>query len=267
MKIIILIAVAALFSLNGFAKTAGELKRYEIKSGIIEYKTRTFGKVLFTKIDTRSTKTVAFSNYGAKESQDEISIDNKNKETHTLVVLDNGVTYSVDFKKEQITKTTDAMVMMHMEQNKDMGQTGEEMLIAMGAKKTGTGEVLGYECDIWEVSGGKQWMYKGVVLKIEMVVMGITTLEEATSIKFNVAVAKKYFDLPDFEIIDLTENEMDYSDADDGPSQEEKEKMKNMTYEEFKAMIKRNDPEGYKEMTEEELQSAYKMMKMYGGGK
>ena len=72
--------------------------------------------------------------FGAKESQEEIATKSKDV-THTLSILDNGLVYSVDFKKKEITKTTDAMSQIHMEQDKDMGKTGEDMLIAMGGKK------------------------------------------------------------------------------------------------------------------------------------
>ncbi len=267
MKNIISIFVALLLIGSPIAipkQADGKLKRYNTKSAIIKYKIHTFGKIMFKKVDKHSEKTLAFVDYGAKEVQEEVATKSKDV-THTLSLLDNGVVYSVDFKKKEITKTTDAMSQIHMEQDKDMGQTGEDMLIAMGGKKVGTDEFLGYDCDVWKVPMGTMWVYDGIPLKSEMVVLGVTTFEEATSIELNVDVSDDYFKLPDFKIIDLTE-EMDYSGASDGPSEESMEKMKNMSYEEYKAMMKKNDPESYENMTEEELQSSYKMMKMYSGG-
>lgn len=268
MKNIISIFVALLLIGNPIAlpnQASGKLKRYNTKSAIIKYKIHTFGKIMFTKVDKHSEKTIAFIEYGAKEVQEEQSVQSKDV-THTLTLLDNGDVYVVDYKMKEITKTTDAMSQIHMEEDKDMAQTGEDMLIAMGGEKVGTDEVLGYECDIWKLSTGTMWIYDGIPLKSEMVVLGITTFEEATSVELNVSVSDDYFKLPDYKIIDMTE-QMDFSDTEDGPSQEQKDKMKNMSYEEFKAMMKKNDPEEYESMSEEELQYSYKMMQMYSGGK
>jgi len=251
-------------TLNSQAQSKGQLKRYDVKSAIVKYKIHSFGKIVFKKVDERSEKTLAFVDYGAKEVQEEVATQTK-KEKHSLTILDNGVVYDVDFKKKKITKTTDAMSQMHMEEGKDMGQTGEDMLKAMGGKKVGTDEVLGYECDVWEHSTGKMWLYKGIPLKSEILILGLTTFETATSAEFNVSVSDDYFELPDYKIEDLTE-QMNQMNGDDGASDEQMQDMRNMSYEEFKATMKKNDPESYEEMSEEELQTSYKMMKMYSGG-
>ncbi len=54
-----------------------------------------------------------------------------------------------------------------------MKQTGKEMMIQMGGKKVGTDKVLGYPCDVWDLMGVKQCMYKGLPLKVESNIMGV----------------------------------------------------------------------------------------------
>lgn len=46
----------------------------------------------------------------------------------------------------------------------DAGETGESILKSMGGG-IGSDKLLGYNCDVWELSGGKQWILKSVMLK------------------------------------------------------------------------------------------------------
>lgn len=41
-----------------------------------------------------------------------------------------------------------------------------------GGERIGKGKVLGVECDIISVMGAKSWIYKGLVLKSEVQMMG-----------------------------------------------------------------------------------------------
>jgi len=70
------------------------------------------------------------------------------------------------------------------------------MLKKMGGKKIGSDKVAGYSCDVWELMGTKQCLYKGIPLKIESDVMGIKSVEIATKAEFS-TVTNKDFKLPD----------------------------------------------------------------------
>lgn len=132
--------------------------------------------------------------FGQEQTETEI--------THTISKLDKGESYYVDFEKEEIYAGRD----MAMDMTKafypdaDAGEFGESMLVSMGGEKTGSEKILGYNCDVWEFAGGKQWIYKGVMLKLEMTMLGITTSTLATTAKLNTNVPDKYFKLPDFPI-------------------------------------------------------------------
>ncbi len=261
----------AMSSCNGNAQN--KLKRYDIKSGIIEYVTTTNGKVMGSTIDGSGTEKLFFKDWGAVElKESELSqttsmkfmgnASTETKETHTMVKMDNGESWSVDFNKKQIYASRDmAMDMIKANQpDGDAGKVGESMLVSMGGKKTGTGQILGYTCDIWEIMGGKQWIYKGLMLKIEMTVLGITTKTEATSVKLDVSVPDANFRLPDFPI-QKTENFMS-NDAPQYDKQEMKEgmdMMRNLSFEEWKKMVQEGDPEMLN-TSDEELRQSYDMM-------
>lgn len=144
--------------------------------------------------------------------------------------------------------------------NGDAGEVGESMLVSMGGEKTGTEKFLGYTCDVWEIMGGKQWIHKGLMLKMEMTVLGITTKTEATSVKLDVSVPNANFELPDFPIQEI-ENFMGDEDLEyDAEEMEEgMEMMQHLSFEEWKQAVIEGDPE-MKDASEEELRHSYDMM-------
>lgn len=248
-----------------------KLKRYEVKSGIIQYTSITSGKIMGSTVSGSGTESLYFTDWGAVELSElqstqtsEIKFFGKTKtktdETHTINKLDNGDSYSVDFDRKTITLSRDAAMELMMQTNTDAGDAGKSMLESMGGKKIGEEKYQTYDCEIWEVIGIKQWIYKGLTLKTEATVMGIKTITEATSIELNVSVPDKNFKLPDFPIQEVDgymsnetyNNEME--ELDKGMEQ-----MQNLSYEEWKKMVTENDPE-MQAMSEEELHQTYDMM-------
>jgi hypothetical protein len=128
----------------------------------------------------------------------------------------------------------------------------------MGGEKIGTEKILNYNCEVWKIPGGKQWMYKGLPLKLEMTVMGTTSTLMVTSAKFNTSVPDKYFELPDYPIQEMEgyQNDEEYA-KDKAEMKKNAKKMQKMTYAEYKAMVLKEDPN----VSEEELKTGYKMMK------
>jgi len=253
-----------------------QLKRYNVKSGIIKYKTQISGKVMGSTVDGSGTEELYFKNWGATElkktdskqvthvnifGQKQTQVD----ETHEITKMDNGKIYSVDMKNKVIyTRQDPAMEWIKNSNNGNVVEVGEKMLESMGGKKIGKEKVLGYNCDVWEIPGGKQWIYKGVPLKLQMKVMGITTTTTATDAKFNVNVPDKYFKLPDYpvqEIQGMGFGMENMSDEEKAGMQEDLQKIKNMSFEEYKEMLKKEDPETLKNTSEEDLKMGFEMMK------
>ena len=246
------------------------LKRYHVKSGIVKYKTRINGKVMGSTIEGTGTQELYFKNWGdteLKKSEEKkvthINIFGQKKteveNTKTIDKLENGKSYTVDEKNKVIYVRQDpAMNMMKNMKQEDVSAAGESMLKSLGGKKTGTGKVLGYTCDVWKIPGGKQWIYKGVPLKIQMTLMGITTTNEATEAKFNVSVPDKYFALPDYPVQQMPGFQNAPNQSKD--MKQGTKKLRKMSFKQYKEMLQKNDPEAFKNMSENDLKMSYKLM-------
>ncbi len=253
------------------AKNEPQFKRYHIKSGIVKYKTRINGKVMGSTIEGTGTQELYFKNWGAMElkKSDEKKITHINifgqkktevEHTKTIDKLDNGKSYSVDEKNKVIYVRQDpAINMLKNMGQEDIAKAGENMLKSLGGKKTGTEKVIGYTCDVWQIPGGKQWIYKGVPLKIQMSLMGITTTNEATEAKFNVPVPDKYFVLPDYPVQQMPGFKNDPNRTKDMKQRDEK--LRKMSFKQYKEMLQKNDPKTFKNMSENDLKMSYKLMK------
>lgn len=260
-------------TMNKESKQDKQLKRYEIESGSITYKSEIYGKVMGTTVSGTGSENLRFKEWGAVEVREEETsqtsktsiLGNKKEDvskTHTMVKLDNGESYSVDFIRKEIRQMNDmAMEMTKMfQKDADAGKVGKELFESLGGKLIGSEVILGYECEIWDLMGIKQWLYKGVLLKSEGTLMGITTIKEATSAKFNQSLSDSSFDLPDFPVTkekSFIDNES--FDVDMDEMNEDVDRMKNMSYDDWKKMATSNDPE-MQAMSEEELRQTYDMM-------
>ena len=273
----ILLLATLLSACNSNAQN--KLKRYNTESGIVKYEIAISGKVMGSTISGKGTEELYFKDYGAVEVQKVESsqtttamkmLGMKNTETeHTLTMykLDKGTSYTVDFDQKVIHRMEDmamnAIINFHPEG--DAEQTGRQMMESMGGEKTGIGEVLGYECETWLLSGVKQWVYKGVPLKLEATIMGITTTTTAVSAQFDVNVPASHFKLPDFPIQKqespfgggMDDFEMDDTDTED--MKKEMQQMKNMSFTEWKKLVQQNDEE-MRQKSDEELRQIYDMM-------
>ncbi len=212
MRKIIQVSMITLIGSSMLFASAEKMKRYEIKSGKIVYDISTSGNVMgMVKIEMKGTKKVIFDDNGLKELVEEQKVTKevamgqaKEDKSHTLQYMQDDFIYSVDFKKKKITRIKNpAMDMMKMFGNeKSMKKTGEDMMKSMGGKKTGTDKVLGYTCEVWNLMGVKQCIYKGIPLRIESNIMGMKSMEIATKADFDISLNKDDFKLPDFPISD-----------------------------------------------------------------
>jgi hypothetical protein len=269
-KISILLSLAiAFFSCNG--NSQNQLKRYNVKSGIVEYTTTISGKMMGSTITGSGTETLYFKNWGALELRESESSQSTHvkffgKEktettiSHTMNKLDNGESYLVDFEAEKITVGNDIAMVALMESNTNGEDAEKSLLESLGGEKVGNENYKGYNCEVWTIMGGKQWNYKGVMLKMEMNALGINTTTEATNIKFDVAVADSNFNLPDFPI-EKSENYITTSEYEEGLDDMDANMdiIANMSFNEWKKMAVTNDEE-MKNMSEEELHETYEMI-------
>ena len=190
-----------------------KMKKYDIKSAKIEYSIKSSGSMLGMTTKEVGKKRVIFDDYGVKELKEESRVkkmsglgQNKIDKSHSLNYMNNLIIYNVDFKKKKIMRMQNqgaAMASM-FGGGKNLKQTGEEMLIKMGGKKIGSDKVAGYKCDVWDLMGTKQCIYKGVTLRVESEIMGIKSTEVATKAEFDLSLSRDDFKLPDFPVYQMS---------------------------------------------------------------
>ena len=214
------VSVVVLIVSSVLAVGANQMKLYDVKSGKVEYEIKGGGEIMGSKMQTVGKKRVIFDAYGAKNLTEENKIDkqnimgqNKITKTHTMTYMKSGMMYTADFKHRRIMRMENMGMAMAglMGGGQNMKQTGEAMLKKMGGKKTGTDKVLGYSCDVWELMGTKQCIYKGLPLRVETDMMGMKNSEIATKAEFDISLSKDDFKLPDFPLYDMEGNKLDKS--------------------------------------------------------
>ncbi len=189
------------------------MKKYDVKSGKIEYSIKESGNIMgMVKIKGIGKKRLIFDNFGVKDLTEENKVkkettggQTKVEKTHTMTYMNDGIMYRVDFKKKTIVRMENPAMAMNamMGGGKNVKQTGEAMMKSMGGKKTGTDKVLGHTCDVWDLMGVKQCIYKGVPLRVESNIMGLKSLQVATKADFDIALSDDDFKLPEYPMVNM----------------------------------------------------------------
>ncbi len=191
------------------AAVAEDMHLFDIKSGKVTYTISGSANMMGMQMQSKGKKRLIFDKYGARNLTETVKIEkrsgmggNKTTKTHTMTLMDGKTIYVADFKQKTISKMEN--VAASMLGKGDMKQKGLAMMKKMGGKKVGTDKVLGYTCDVWELMGTKQCIYKGVTLKVESNVMGVVSKEIATDAEFGISLSDSDFKLPDFPVQDRT---------------------------------------------------------------
>lgn len=192
--------ISTLLLIVGLTSTLhADMKRYEVKSGIIEYEINGGGSIMGISTKTTGESKLLFKEYGNMERNDEKSSSTtmgRTENNQNTMVMRDGKFYMVNYEDKTIIEHTPEM--LKQMGDKDMSKIGKDAMKKMGGTKVGTEKVLGYPCEIWEVMGTKTWLHKGVMLKTEANIMGMKHLQIAKSAKFNISISDKEFALPDF---------------------------------------------------------------------
>jgi hypothetical protein len=161
------------------------LKIFGIKSGIIEYK--------HSGTNT-GTSTLYFDNYGQK-SANYMVITSGGKTQKSWVISLSEMQYIYD----PVTKTGQKMknpMIEGLKEIDDMEKFTEEMYAKMGFKPAGNENFLGRDCRVFKGNMGKVLTWNGLLMFMEMTVMGTTTGQEATKVEVNVPVKASLFEVP-----------------------------------------------------------------------
>ncbi|MBN1414913.1 MAG: hypothetical protein JW973_07420 [Bacteroidales bacterium] len=168
-------------------------KIYGIKSGIIEYK---------HSGTSTGTSTVYFDDYGYKCAN---YMDmTEEGQTHKGWVISQGdMQYMYDPDTKTGQKLRNPMIEMILEME-DIEKITQETYAKMGFQEAGTEKFLGKDCRVFKGEMGKVLTWNGMLMFMEMSVMGTTTKQEATKIDVNVPVKSSLFEIPgDVEFTEL----------------------------------------------------------------
>ena len=121
-------------------------------------------------------KGIVITSGALKSKQSIVSLEKQTKEA----------LYTVDFKNKKIHERKNSISNALKEHDTN------------GLKKMGEDEVLGLKCTVWEGRGVRKCLYKGLPLKIESDVLGISYHKIASEVAFDVNSSSDKCMLPNF---------------------------------------------------------------------
>jgi len=181
------------------------LRRYRIESGRVEY-SLTGSQV--------GTETIDFDRWGMREVQyvkAELTMGEKRREIEQLTIMDGEWMYHIDLTTGIGTRMPESMLSDLLERSgtTDMVEVSENSMREMGGVKSGTEEVAGRTCDVWTIEkmNTKNWLWKGLSLKMTTDMMGVHTVSTAVRIEEGKPIPPEKLLVPDnVEITDDPQN-------------------------------------------------------------
>jgi hypothetical protein len=200
--IILTLLFTSFYIINAYSQektTSSNLKKYNIKSGIIEYSMKGI---------TTGKETIYFDDWGDKEatySESETKMMGMTSKTKTLTIIDGEWVYNIDMDKETGVRAKNMMYENNKNNNDKEGQnqnlksSNDQMMKDMGGEKIGQEMILGKMCDIWEIKkmGTKTWVWNGISLKNSTNIAGFKMDLIATKLLENAKVPANKFRVPD----------------------------------------------------------------------
>ncbi len=191
--------------------TSSFKKRYGVKSGIIEYS---------LSGSQEGTKTLYFDDWGMRQAEytrSVLSIAGFSKSINLVNIIDGEYQYVINMDQRAGTKTRNPIIKAidELKDQKGFNEFGEQMLLSMGGNKIGRDEIMGKECDVYEIgnTGTKLWVWEWITLKEETNSGGLNRTVVATKINIGGSVPSSKFALPEKVVLnevdlDNIENEM-----------------------------------------------------------
>ncbi len=164
------------------------LKPYGIKSGIIEYK--------YTGSEV-GKGIMYFDEYGYKSA---MNLDTKRGDEINKGWVISYKEYQYIFnpsKPDEGLKMKNPIIESLMKMDKqDYDKVAEDLYKQMGMKKSANEKFFDKDCIAYKGDMGKILTWNGILMLMDMNYGGMKTRQEVTSIKTNVPVDSKYFEIP-----------------------------------------------------------------------
>lgn len=181
-----------------------DIDRYIVKSGYIEYELTG---------STKGTKKIWWDDYGDKEREEIKSVSEvkmfgivQKEEVHSIHISDGNKYWDINLLDgTAVTGTNsyyDAVDFSEDMTDAEKKKFEDDMLNAFGGEKLAPENFLGYKCEVIEVMGAKSWIYKTVVLKSTVNLMGIEVNETALKFDEDISIPVSKFEPPtDIEFV------------------------------------------------------------------
>lgn len=164
------------------------LKPYGIKSGIIEYS---------YSGDRVGKGTLYFDDYGMKSAMFTDAVQDGEKQKGWVVSFgDYQYMWDPDDLKEGMKLKNPIITWIAESSKGDVESYSESMYAKMGFKRAPDETFLGKPCKAMKGDMGKILTWNGILMLLDMKVMGTGSHQEVTKIETNVPVDSKYFVLP-----------------------------------------------------------------------
>jgi hypothetical protein len=188
MKTTIFILSCLLFVLSETYGQEASLKPYGIKSGVIEYS---------YSGDKVGKGTLYFDDYGLKSAMYTDAVE-RGEKRKSWVVTSGDFQYMWDPEKssEGMKLKNPIIDWINSAAEGDIESFSESMYAKMGMEKSGSETLLGKECRVMKGKRGKALVWNGILMLLDMKMMGYKSHQEATDIKINLPVESKYFIIP-----------------------------------------------------------------------
>jgi hypothetical protein len=165
------------------------LKPYGIESGLIVY------KYSGTQV---GTGILYFDEYGYRSAM-KMDTKRNNEPQKGWIISHKEYQYIFDPEKpNEGLKMKNPMIEKLMNMDKqDYDKLAEDIYSQMGLKRAGTEKFLDKDCVCFKGDMGKVLTWNGILMLLDMDYGGMKSRQEVTSIKINVPVDEKYFEIPE----------------------------------------------------------------------
>lgn len=173
-------------------KNPNGVKRYGVEKAVVLYK--------LTGAQTGAEE-LYFDNWGMHEAKyttaKYTSPQGREITAQQLQLLDEGFLYGVDLIQQTVRKAADKTESLSAQYDTtDLYTKVDDILAARKGKKTGTDTIAGKECDVWELQGITQCMWKGIPLRISINTGSQQVMSEATEVTVGEKIPAEKFIIP-----------------------------------------------------------------------
>lgn len=188
MKKFAILIVSLFIILTRLAGQGVSLKPYGLKSGIIEYS---------YSGDRLGKGTLYFDDYGMKTAMYNDAVQDGEKQKGWVVTFgDYQYMWDPDDPGEGMKLKNPIITWIAESSKGDVESYSESMYAKMGFKRAPDETFLGKPCKAMKGDMGKVLTWNGILMLLDMKVMGSGSHQEVTKIQTNVPVDSKYFVLP-----------------------------------------------------------------------